>query len=126
VFDDLDSRSPVPLYEQIAARIRVAIAGAELQAGEALPSVRQLAASLRVNPSTVVQAYRDLEAEGYVEMRQGSGTFVRALSTGLRERERVRLARELVRRLVSEGAKLGVAPQELREALDEEIGVRVR
>src|SRR2546430_17582956 len=56
----------MPLYEQIANRVRVAIASGELRPAAALPSVRQLAAELRVNPATVVQAYRDLEAEGFV------------------------------------------------------------
>lgn len=126
MFDQIDPRSPVPLYEQIAARIRVAVAGEELQPGDALPSVRQLAATLRVNPSTVVQAYRDLEREGYVELRQGAGTFVQALSAGLRSRERSRLARQLVRALVSDAAKLGLSPREVQQALDEEIGAKVR
>ena len=74
MFDAIDARSPVPLYEQIAARLRLAIAGQELATGEALPSVRQLAAALRVNPATVVQAYRELEGEGYVELRHGASS----------------------------------------------------
>ena len=76
MFDDIDPRSPIPLYAQIAARLRVAVAADELKAGDLLPSVRQLAATLRVNPATVVQAYRDLEREGFVEMRHGAGTYV--------------------------------------------------
>ena len=77
MFEQLDPRSPNPLYAQIANRLRVAIAAGELRPGAALPSVRHLAAELRVNPATVVQAYRDLESDGFVEMRQGAGTFVR-------------------------------------------------
>ena len=126
MFSNLDPRSPTPLYEQIAALVRIAIAGGELSAGDSLPSVRQLAASARVNPSTVVQAYRDLEREGYVELRQGAGTFVRALPTSMRARERAKLARELVRKLVSDGAKLGLSPRDLQQALEEETGVKVR
>jgi len=57
MFDQIDPRSPTPLYAQIAARLKLAVAAGELRPGEALPSVRQLAARLRVNPATVVQAY---------------------------------------------------------------------
>ena len=56
MFHDIDPRSPTPLYAQIAARVRVAIASGELSPGDALPSTRQLAHTLRVNPATVVQA----------------------------------------------------------------------
>src|SRR5688572_3146504 len=101
MFENLDPRSPVPLYEQIAARLRVAVASDELKVGELLPSVRQLAATLRVNPATVVQAYRDLEREGFVEMRHGSGTFVRELAETRRDDERAKQAREIVRRLIA-------------------------
>ena len=122
MLDDLDPRSPVPLYEQIAARIRVAIAAEEYGAGDALPSVRQLSSSLRVNPATVVQAYRDLEREGFVDMRHGAGTFVRALPAERRGAERERQARELARAMLSEAARLGVPAQELLGALRAEMG----
>jgi DNA-binding transcriptional regulator YhcF (GntR family) len=72
-----------------------------------LPSVRQLAARLRVNPATVVQAYRDLETEGFVEMRQGAGTFVRDVQSDVRASERARQAAALVRRMVASG-RLGI------------------
>ena len=74
MFEQIDPRSATPLYAQIAGRLRVAVAAGELRPGEPLPSVRQLASKLRVNPATVVQAYRDLETEGFVEMRQGAQT----------------------------------------------------
>lgn len=125
MFSSLDPRSPVPLYEQIAARIRVAVAAREFEAGDALPSVRSLAASLRVNPATVVQAYRDLEREGFVEMRQGAGTFVRELPPERRDGERVRQARELVRGLLAEASRLGIAPRDLAEAFEAEAGEKV-
>jgi len=121
VFDDIDPRSPVPLYEQIAARIRVAVAAQEYREGEPLPSVRQLASRLRVNPATVVAAYRDLEREGFVEMRHGAGTFVQALPQARREGERQRQARALVRQLLAEAARLGVSPQELTQALADAV-----
>jgi DNA-binding transcriptional regulator YhcF (GntR family) len=112
------------LYAQIAARIKVAISAGELRPAEALPSVRDLAARLRVNPATVVQAYRDLETDGFVEIRHGAGTFVREIAPGRRARERARQAATLVRRLLTEARRLGVSLPELQAALDEEIGVK--
>jgi GntR family transcriptional regulator len=111
------------LYAQIAARLRVAIATGELRPAAALPSVRELAAELRINPATVIQAYRDLETAGFVEIRQGAGTFVRELAPGRRSRERARQARSLVRRLMNEARRAGVSLHELRDAIDAEIGV---
>ena len=121
--EEIDPRSPVPLYEQIAARIRVAVATEEYRAGDALPSVRQLSSALRVNPSTIVQAYRDLEREGFVEMRQGAGTFVRAVTPVVREQERMRRARELVRALLTDAARLGIGAADVARALTDELGV---
>lgn len=117
MFHDLDPRSPTPLYAQIAARVRVAVASGELGEGDALPSVRQLARTLRVNPATVVQAYRDLEGEGFVEMRHGAGTFVRAVPDPIRDDERARRATEIARRALVDAARLGLPADELIAAL---------
>jgi len=124
VFERIDPRSPTPLYAQIAGRIKLAIAAGELRPAAALASVRQLAAELRVNPATVVQAYRDLEAEGFVEIRHGAGTFVRELAPARRARERARQASALVRQLLAEARRVGVSLAELQSALEEEIGVK--
>lgn len=121
MFERLDPRSPTPLYAQIAERLKVAIASGDLAPGAALESVRALAARIRVNPATVVQAYRDLEGEGFVEMRQGSGTYVRAVSTERRGRQREAQARHLVRQMMAEAARLGVQPAEIRAALQDEL-----
>ncbi len=124
MFEQIDPRSPTPLYAQIAKRLRVAIASGELKPGEPLPSVRQLAARLRVNPATAVQAYRDLETAGFVELRQGAGTFVRDLPTERRSEERTIQARQLVRGMVAEAGRLGLSPADLMSALEYELGVR--
>ena len=124
MFDHIDPRSPTPLYAQIASRLRVAVAAGELRPGDALPSVRRLAAQLRVNPATVVQAYRDLEHEGFLEMRQGTGTFVRDVPTGRRTSERIRQATVLVRQLIADAGRLGVSLDELHSAILEELGAK--
>ncbi len=121
MFDAIDPRSPTPLYEQIAARIRLAVASEELQPGEPLPSVRQLAALVRVNPATVAQAYRDLEAEGFVSKRHGAGTFVKEMPVRGRNEEMEEQARELVSNLMSDAARKGIPAGLLRQALSDEL-----
>lgn len=125
MFDDIDPRSPTPLYEQIAARIRVAVAAGDLGPGDALPSVRALARDLRVNPATVVQAYRDLAADGFVEMRHGQGTFIRQVSAFLRDEERATRAHQMVRKLLEDGARLGIGAEEIARAFSAEVGVEI-
>lgn len=122
LFDRLDPRLPTPLYAQIADRVRVAVANGELAAGDALPSVRVLASRLRVNPATVVQAYRDLEQEGIVDMRQGAGSFVADVAPERRARARAATARKLVRDLLAEAARQGLSADELRRAFHDETG----
>jgi GntR family transcriptional regulator len=122
LFDRLDPRLPTPLYAQIADRVRVAVAAGELATGDALPSVRTLASRLRVNPATVVQAYRDLEQEGIVDMRQGAGSFVADVAPERRARSRAAAARKIARDSLSEAARQGVSADELRRAFDDETG----
>ena len=122
MFTQLDARSPVPLYDQIATRLRVAVAAGELRSGDVLPSVRQLASQLRVNPATVVQAYRELESDGFVEMRQGAGTFVCGVDSAARAAERTRQAQRLVRALLADAARLGLEKMEIMAAVRQELG----
>jgi GntR family transcriptional regulator len=110
---------------QIADRVRIAVATLELAPQAALPSVRQMAAQLRVNPATVVQAYRELEEAGVVESRQGAGTFVRELAEPKREAERQREARRLVRQLLREASVLGVTRDDVLHGLRVEMKVKV-
>lgn len=121
MFSRIDPRSPTPIYAQIADRIRVAVASGELAAGDDLPSVRALATRLRVNPATVVQAYRELERDRIVEMRQGAGTFVTDVASETRSRERATAALRVVRQMLTEAARLGLTPGDLRAALDREL-----
>lgn len=122
MFDRLDPRSPVPLYAQIADRLKVAVVARELPPGTLLESVRALAARLRINPATVVQAYRQLETEGFVEMRQGSGSYVREIGGELRLREQRREAERLVRALVKEAGDRGIHIDVLRTAFAAHAG----
>lgn len=121
MFDHVDSRSPTPLYAQIASRLRMAIASGELKSGDGLPSVRQLSARLRINPATVVQAYRELETEGLVATRHGAGSFVQDVAAEKRRSDRDKETRRLVRDLIAESASLGITTSELRAAFDREL-----
>ena len=112
------------MYVQIANRLRVAIATGEMPLGEALPSVRNLASVIRVNPATVVQAYRELEYAGVIESRQGAGTFVRELPDSKRQSERTREARRLVRDLFQQASGLGVTNVDLEHAWRAELKER--
>ena len=122
MFEGIDPRSPNPLYAQIAAHIRVAVASGEVRPGDALPSVRALAQSLRVNPATVVQAYRELEMDGFVEMRHGAGTFVLEVPTDRKTEERYERARLIARHALQEAARMGIPASELVEVLRDEVG----
>src|SRR5580765_8252897 len=121
MFERIDPRSPTPLYAQISARLRVAIAAGELKPGSLLPSVRHLAAQLRINPATVVQAYRELESEGLVATRQGAGTSVLDISAERMNTDRAAEARRLVRDLLAEAGRLGITLRDLRDAVDHEL-----
>ena len=125
LFDDIDPRSPTPLYAQIAARVRIAVAAGDLRPGDSLPSVRVLARDLRMNPATVSQAYRDLATDGFVEKRHGQGTFVQEVPSYLRDEERAASAQRLVRKLLQDGARLGLAAEEISRAFYSEVGVEV-
>ncbi len=122
MFEHLDPALPTPLYAQLAERLRAAIAAGELVAGEALPSVRQLAVKLRLNPGTVVQAYRDLERASLVELRQGSGTFVRELTSSRRAAEQAAVSTRLANEMLARAVGLGLSGEDLLKALRTALG----
>jgi GntR family transcriptional regulator len=86
----LDLHSGVPVYRQIIDQVRGGMAAGTLSAGDQLPTVRQLAVDLAINPNTVLRAYRELELGGALETHQGTGTFIseKKISTSNAERER--------------------------------------
>jgi DNA-binding transcriptional regulator YhcF (GntR family) len=85
----VDTASAIPPFEQVRAQLEAAIVAGTLAVGERLPSVRQLAADLRLAPGTVARAYAALEVAGYVETRRGGGTRVAARGTGAESASRV-------------------------------------
>ena len=115
----VDPGSPVPPFEQVRAQIAAAIEGGELRAEERLPTVRQLAADLRLAVNTVARAYRELEAAGQVESRGRNGTFVAGPPSEPRRRAE-RITRDYAGRM----RRLGLSPPEIlatvRRQLDAE------
>lgn len=109
----IDPGSQAPLYEQVAASIRRALADGEVTAGEQLPPARELAASLRVNVHTVLRAYAELRDEGLIELRRRRGAVV---TGGADTRARLNA---LVGELVAEARHAGVPPGELIELVRE-------
>src|ERR1700685_4121409 len=93
----VDSRSGVPPYLQIVQQVRQALRMGVLDAGDQLPTVREVVAEVAVNPNTVLKAYRDLEREGLVEARVGQGTFVLRRPAGAPPTTHSRLRRALPR-----------------------------
>src|SRR5207248_7019671 len=73
----INPASGIPLYLQLIEQVKHAIETGAIRAGEQLPSVRQMAEDLLINPNTVARAYRDLEQEGFIELKHGSGAFIR-------------------------------------------------
>jgi GntR family transcriptional regulator len=107
-----------PLYVQIMDEVRRGLVRGTLGPDDPLPSVRELASELRVNPRTVSQAYAELEREGLVHVRHGRGTFV-AAEVRPHERQRPRLAREVARRALADASRNGLVLEDLMTALEE-------
>ena len=106
----LDQRSGVPAYRQIIDQVLGGIAAVTLRAGDQLPTVRQLAVDLAINPNTVVRAYRELEIREVLSTQQGTGTFLtdkKPAADGLERQRRVgQLCGELLARAGAEGIEL--------------------
>jgi GntR family transcriptional regulator len=112
----LDVHGGVPVYQQVVETVKQATATGRLRAGDQLPTIRELALELRVNPNTVARAYQELEREGIVETRRGAGTFVGAREPRLEQAERRRLVARHLDRALAEAYHLGV-PLDQVEAL---------
>ena len=106
----LDYRDARPIYEQVKDGLRRLMVTGVLRSGDRLPSVRQLATQLTVNPNTIARAYSELEAEGYVCTVSGKGTFVAEVQSQNAERKRELTARLLP--ILQELRELGMTREE--------------
>jgi GntR family transcriptional regulator len=123
----LDLATGVPAYRQIIDQVLGAIASGTLRGGDQLPTVRQLAVDLSINPNTVVRAYRELEIRGILTTQQGIGTFVTAQPVPVDEAVRQRQLDQLIGDLLARAGAAGLAADEivvrLQEFINEQRGI---
>ena len=113
----LDLHSGMPVYRQLIDQVRGGIASGMLAAGDQLPTVRQLAVDLAINPNTVVRAYRELELGGLLETHQGTGTFISTQKMKRTDAQRERQLAQIVSDCVSRAGAAGFTVDDLIEAL---------
>jgi GntR family transcriptional regulator len=115
----LNQSSGIPLYLQLMEQVKHAVETGALREGDQLPTIRRLAEDLVMNPNTVVRAYRELEHEGVLELKHGSGAFIRE-STGTRARL-IHKAQLVVQSAIERLIALGLTEKELRRAFENEL-----
>jgi GntR family transcriptional regulator len=113
----LDHHSGVPIYRQIISQILYAIARGDLPPGTQLPTVRQLAVELSVNPNTIIKAYKELEIRGNLETQQGTGTFISNAEVTITPSEKKRVLTGLCKDVVGRAGAYGIELGEIIEAL---------
>src|SRR5580658_6453397 len=117
----LDQHSGVPVYRQLIDQIQGGIASGMLAAGAQLPTVRQVAVDLAINPNTVLRAYRELEIRGVIDMQQGTGTFISERKPKRDDGEHDRKLDQLAGEVAARAGAAGFTIQEVVEALREKI-----
>src|SRR5262245_58207532 len=117
----IDSQNGIPIYEQIVRQVKFAVANAGLQVGEHVPSVRDMAGRLAVNPNTVARAYRDLQSEGILLPIRGTGLAVTPEAPKRCRAERLDLIRDRLRSILSEALRNQITSAEVRGLVDAEL-----
>jgi GntR family transcriptional regulator len=118
----IDLESKVPIYVQVEDQVRALIAAGQLRPGEQLPTIRELAADLRVNYNTIARAYLELDRDGVISTQRGRGTFVAGVPDEKQmARKRRRKLHAVVRSALDEAHMLGYEPGEIAEVFEEEL-----
>lgn len=117
----LNPNSGVPIYLQLMEQIKHGIETAALQPGDQLPGIRKLAETVVMNPNTVAKAYRELEHEGYIEVRHGAGAFISTKLNTRKVHDRMETVRPLIEKAVAQAAKLGLTDEEIRRLVEAEL-----
>ena len=115
----LDAHSGVPVYRQLIDQVQAAIASKTLSAGDQLPTVRQVAVDLAINPNTVLRAYREMDLLGVLDSQQGTGTFIADRKVEYTKDERDRLLGLLAGEFVSRAGAAGFTLKQLIKTLRE-------
>src|SRR6185295_18108177 len=110
-----------PIYQQLTRQLKHAISTGSLKPGDQLPTVRELAEQLVINPNTVARSYKELYAEGLVEGTQGSGTYVNKALPHIKTQERESRIQPFIDQLVAEASLLGIRKQDLVKLIQERI-----
>lgn len=118
---DLDATSSVPIYAQIMNQVKHAVAAGILRPGDSLPSLREVAAHLRINPLTVARAYRELEASGIIATEPGRGSFISEHTCIFKDDYKQDALFQAVDRMLVEAHYLGATPDEIRSALEDRL-----
>jgi GntR family transcriptional regulator len=118
----LNPASGVPLYAQLVEQVKHAIETGAMRSGEQLPSVRQMAEELLINPNTVARAYRELEYEGVIELKHGSGAFIR--QSIVPRAKLMQKAHAVVKSALDQLESLDLGEDEIRRLLESELGSR--
>src|SRR5215471_10133478 len=120
----LNPDSGVPLYLQLIEHVKHAIDTGAIRAGEQLPSVRQMAEDLLINPNTVARAYRDLEQEGILDLKHGSGAFIR--DSVVARAKLMEKAQSVVESALDRLESFDLTEEEIRRLVESELGSRRR
>ncbi|WP_079525326.1 GntR family transcriptional regulator [Halobacillus hunanensis] len=118
---ELDIRSRKPIYEQLVEKLKHLIINDILQEDEKLPSVRELAQQLTINPNTIQKAYRELETQGYTYSVKGKGSFVNPASP-FKDKQKIGEVRAELKKLYAEAIYLGMTVQDIKALVDEVKG----
>lgn len=117
----IETSSFIPIYEQIKKEIKSRISLGVLKKDEPLPSIRDLAADLIINPNTVARAYRELEMEGFIYTRKGKGCFVADDSSSLISEERARILNQIFDDAIEEAKKFNFGEAEITKVFDNRL-----
>jgi GntR family transcriptional regulator len=113
--------SGVPIYLQLMEQVKHAVETGALRPGEQLPGIRPLAEELVINPNTVAKAYRELEHEGVIELRHGSGAFIAGGGRAPKDAERLRGAQAVVSAAIEGLHARGITDEEIRRLFEAEL-----
>jgi GntR family transcriptional regulator len=113
----LDGHSGVPVYRQLIDQVMGAVAAGVLRSGDQLPTVRQVAVDLAINPNTVMRAYREMEIRGVLDTQQGTGTFVAEKRLAQPAEERERQLCQIAAECAARAGALGFSIAEVMESL---------
>ncbi len=122
MFFTIDFSDGLAIYEQVVRQVKFSVAGGVIKPGTMVPSVRELAKELTINPNTVARAYRRLQADGVLQAVRGTGLAVAEGAVGPCRDERIELIRTRLRQVLAEAKQSHLGASELRSLVETEMG----